>query len=72
MYSVILEASAQEFFANVQPALAKKLARCFAILEELLVITPISNLLRITTPDATDIEWGIIGWFTILTRNNLK
>ena len=34
MYSVILEASAQEFYARVQPALAKKLARCFAVLEQ--------------------------------------
>ena len=34
MYSVILEASAQEFYAKAEPALAKKLARCFAILEE--------------------------------------
>ena len=34
MYSVILEASAQEFYAKAEPALAQKLARCFAILEQ--------------------------------------
>lgn len=34
MYSVILEASGQKFFSTAEPALAKKLARCFAILEQ--------------------------------------